>query len=95
LIKIEFLTLRYGLPEELPIVLLAGHEGGGLDWTRKIIESASGFFCGIDNKQQQMELNLGLGSGYDIFDKVRDDANHDVDDGTQLVTQTFRGIYSC
>ena len=38
-----------------------------------------------------MELTLGLGSGYDIYDKARDDANHDMDDGTQLVTMTYRG----
>ena len=39
-----------------------------------------------------MELTLGLGSGYDLFDKQRDDANHDMDDGTQVMTQTLRGF---
>ncbi len=38
-----------------------------------------------------MELTLGLGSGYDIYDKARDDTNHDMDDGTQLITMTYRG----
>ena len=39
-----------------------------------------------------MELSLALGSGHDLFDFLRDDSNHDLDDGTQLVTTTFRGF---
>ena len=38
-----------------------------------------------------MELSLGLGSGYDIFDKQRKDEKHEVDDGTQIMTITFKG----
>ena len=38
-----------------------------------------------------MELNLGLGSGYDSIDKQRKDQDHDVDDGKQIFTLTQRG----
>ena len=38
-----------------------------------------------------MELSLGLGSGYDIIDKQRKDEKHQVDDGTQIMTITFKG----
>ena len=39
-----------------------------------------------------MELAMSLGSNNDIFDLKREDANHDLDDGTQLVTITNRGF---
>ena len=38
-----------------------------------------------------MELSLGLGSGYDIFDKQRKDEKHDIDDGTHIMTVSFKG----
>ena len=38
-----------------------------------------------------MELSLGLGSGYDIYDKQRKDEKHEIDDGTQIMTVTFKG----
>lgn len=87
----DLLELSYAPPETLPTVMLASHDGGGAHWARRLLETISGIFCGIDDKQKQMELELGLGSGYDVDDKKRDDTNHDVDDGTQLATQTFRG----
>ena len=37
-----------------------------------------------------MELSLGLGSGYDIFDKQRKDEKHDIDDGSQIMSVSFK-----
>ena len=49
----SFVTVRYARPQELPVVLLATHEGGGFDWLRRLLEVATGFFCGIEDKQKQ------------------------------------------
>lgn len=85
------LSVKYGTPEQLPIVLLATHEGGGSDWLRKLVEVSTGFFVGIEDKQKQMELSLGLGSGFDMYDKQRKDEKHEIDDGTQIMTVTVKG----
>ena len=47
---------------------------------------------GIEDKQKQMELTLGLGKNYDHFDKSRSDAEHDLDDGTQVMTLNYKGF---
>ena len=38
-----------------------------------------------------MELSLGLGSGFDMYDKQRKDEKHEIDDGTQIMTVTVKG----
>ena len=44
------LAMLYAEPETLNPVLLAGHEGGGVDWARRLLETATGIFCGIDDR---------------------------------------------
>ncbi len=44
------LSMNYAEPESLPAILLAGHEGGGTEWARRLIETATGIFCGIDDR---------------------------------------------
>lgn len=67
------------------MVLLATHEGSRADWIRKLLEVATGFHAGIQDKQKQMELSLNS-KPVDHYDKLRNDANHDMDDGTQILT---------
>ena len=47
------LSVKYGTSEQLPVVLLATHEGGGSDWLRKLVEVSTGYFVGIEDKQKQ------------------------------------------
>ena len=46
-------SVKYGTSEQLPVVLLATHEGGGSDWLRKLVEVSTGYFVGIEDKQKQ------------------------------------------
>ena len=54
--KCQTLKIDYAKPEQLPIVLLASHEGGGADWLRKVLEVVSGYFCGTGDKQKQVKI---------------------------------------
>ena len=54
------LSVKYGTVEQLPVVLLATHEGGGSDWFRKLVEVSTGFFVGIEDKQKQEIITFSL-----------------------------------
>ena len=54
------LSVKYGSVEQLPVVLLATHEGGGSDWFRKLVEVSTGFFVGIEDKQKQEIITFSL-----------------------------------
>ena len=50
------IQVTYGKPEQFPIVLLASHDGGGFDWLAKFLEVISGYYCGMDDNQKQVNI---------------------------------------
>ena len=54
--KCNQIKLEYAKEEQLPVVLLASHEGSGSDWLQKLLEVSSGYFCGNEDKQKQVSF---------------------------------------
>ena len=73
--------LHYGNPKEFPVVLLASHQGLGarIEWLTKLLEVASGIFCGGETLPQKDDIVNQF-----MHDEKRDSLRHQMDDGTQL-----------
>ena len=54
--KCNQIKIEYAREEQLPVVLLASHEGSGSDWVQKFLEVSSGYFCGNEDKQKQVSF---------------------------------------
>ena len=76
--------LRYGNPKEFPVVLLASHQGLGarIEWLTKLLEVASGIFCGSLSPQKVDKVSSRINQF--MHDEKRDFLRHQMDDGTQL-----------